>query len=671
MADDTGGMTAPTTPDRSSNASTSDDAATIVATLRRAVRAPWTILITTAVGVITLAMLRVSGSSIAMIGASSPWGGRARPIRSDEYVLRTPLVVRQSRLGFPERTTIGLGEHATGLLTDLPTNSPLRILRPQTVGYGILDVERAFALEWWFVLAAPGLAVCWVVFSITHRTALAAAAGAAVVVAPAVLWWPIPPTGMSIAFAATCCAALVHAGRATRPWQQVAFGTIAGWSLAGLATVLYLPWTIPMAVVFVPLGLTLWWRARRDAHGPAVPWWWSIVPFAVVAAGLTFAFVATHADALDAIRSTVYPGARREPAGGVDPSLVFSAPFDVFATGPRDALVNGTNQSEAAAGLALWLPLLLAGGVWWRWRRSADPVRLATTVTAVATTILLCWAFLPVPAVVGRVSLLDQVPVERLLLPLAVAGVLLLAFASAAPRDDVDGGARRSRAITGVVVAAGVIGWAGVAMRVDGAPVDRLGVTVLTVITAVVFALAISGRGVATLVAVVALSLFSTARINPVQVGLDPLLDAPLMRQVERLDPVLDDDPDAPRWLLDGNDPTATAVMTASGVPLVSGLAWYPLPEPWAVLDPEGDDEAVWNRYARVEFSLTPDDARAVLDAPFPDVVTVTVGVCAAQLTELGVDVVVTAQPLDVPCVRPLGAAPTTPGELLIYERVG
>jgi hypothetical protein len=208
--------------------------------------------------------------------------------------------------------------------------------------------------------------------------------------------------------------------------------------------------------------------------------------------------------------------------------------------------------------------------------------------------------------------------------------------------------------------------WAGWAMRIDGEPVPRLGVVLLALAATGAAALVVSGRGVAGLALAVVLTLFSTARINPVQVGLGPLLDAPLMQQIERVDPGLRELP----WLEDGEADDAVGVLNASGVPLLSGLSWYPDDASWLRIDPDREHVDLWNRLAHVRFDLTPDDAPLQITLPYPDVLLLVGGVCSDGIRALRPGVVVTDQPMDVPCLDLVEPAPTRPGELLLYRYV-
>jgi hypothetical protein len=619
---------------------------------------------------------KVSGSSIAIYGEHNrPSAGQPRQIRGDEFLQRTPLVLRVVRDGFPDRTELGVGVHDTGVLADLPTGNWTMVLRPQAIAYHLLDVERAFALEWWLVLSAPFLGLYGLLVLLTRKVLLSVAAGLAVAVAPAALWWAIPSMGMAVGFAAACAAFLVAAGRAGTRRSAAAFALGAGWSGAGLVTVLYLPWTLPLALVCVPIGLLAWRDARRvrRADGADVaPIGWALGP-AVAAAGLlTLGFLVQHRTAISGIQSTIYPGDRRSSSGGLDLRLLLSSPFDTFAGERSLSTVDGINQSEAAAGFAFWLPLLLAHGTLWSWRRSTDLVARCAWWAMTACTVMLAWAVLPIPGFVGRLTLLDRVPPERLLLPLTV-GATVTAALYAAARSHVDiadasDTAETSRAPVSraVWLTVAATAWAGLTLQIDGHRVSRGWVTLLCVIVGFVAWALLRGRGTVALAAVVVLSSFSTLRINPVQVGLQPILGSPLMRQIRSVPP-----PTAgTRWVMSGKDPDGYGILTASGVPLLSGLSLYPDATAWHRLDPTGGLARTWNRYGRVNVYVQPGDDPVVMGAPYPDVIEVSLGACSSTFRELAIGMVVSDAPITSTCLRQVGPPPTTGDELWFYAPV-
>ena len=69
------------------------------------------------------------------------------------------MVVRQSNTGFTKASDVGMGVHDVGVLLDFPVRSYAAVVKPHSWPYFVLDVERAFALEWWLTVFGPFLGV--------------------------------------------------------------------------------------------------------------------------------------------------------------------------------------------------------------------------------------------------------------------------------------------------------------------------------------------------------------------------------------------------------------------------------------------------------------------------------------------------------------------------------
>ena len=82
------------------------------------------------------------------------------------------------------------------------------------------------------------------------------------------------------------------------------------------------------------------------------------------------------------------------------------------------------------------------------------------------------------------------------------------------------------------------------------------------------------------------------------------------------------------RWL--------SNLFRAIGVRAVGGVHYYPQRELWSRLDPKGESEPAWNRYAHVVFSAGPVRDSARISAPFFDTVRVELCPESAAFRSLG-----------------------------------
>src|SRR5690606_22772541 len=136
---------------------------------------------------------------------------------------------------------------------------------------------------------------------------------------------------------------------------------------------------------------------RRDAWRS----WAAVVGMTIAVAAVGIAvFVLDHRSALAAISQSRYPGDRVLGSGEALPELLCGGPFDLLSARRQFVDVNQTNQSEAASGLMLWLPIAVMGGAIGWWRRGTRIGR-ALIAVLVASGVLAAWALVPVPTRLG------------------------------------------------------------------------------------------------------------------------------------------------------------------------------------------------------------------------------------------------------------------------------
>jgi hypothetical protein len=631
------------------------DAATRVRRFR-SIPVAWRFPVLLVLVVLVLGTLELSGSSASLYAVPSQNdgvdAGRARPNRTDEWWVRTPLLARQATLGLPENDEIGVGNHDMGVAYDLPTRGWEVLTRPHTLPYHVFGIERAFAFEWWIVyLALPAIGLYALALMLGLRVLTAALIAMIVVLSPVVQWWTVSTTGTTIGYALLASVAFIAATRARSVYASIGFAVLAGWLGACLVPVLYPPWVIPMvlmggAAAAAAIGVSFPSREFRRI------WWlrlFGVLGVACVVGGvLVIAFFIVHRDGIQALSNTVYPGARRSSAGKGDLRTLFGAPFDLIESTRSnvEVSVNGLNQSEAAAGLftlfAVGAAIFVSPNwrLWKTWRS-----RVALLGLLGVALVLLSWYLLPIPDIVGRATLFDRVRPQRLLLPLALVGAVALGLF-------LDGQHRSGKKLHPVPLAAGTLAfavptlWAGFSLRIDGELVSRWQVLLLTAVCTTGIALALRGARVGIWV-LVALFAVGSATVNPLQHGLDALLESPAARLGRELRARPGAGAVINFW---GGDIGARGGLTASGVGLVSGVNLYPNDKAWRVLDPDDSQRHAWNRYNNAVWEAGPPGSKPQIIGS-DDTVRVTVDPCDPRLAKLGVGTIVSIVPLTDDCL--------------------
>jgi hypothetical protein len=609
---------------------------------------------------VVLGSLKLSQSSVSLYGPGGEdrglVAGRARPPRTDEWFVRTPLIARQSALGVPQHDQMGVGEHDMAMTNDLPTGGWDVVVRPHLLPYHVLGIERAFAFEWWIVLLAlPALGVYVLALALGVRALTAALIATIVVLSPAVHWWTVSATGTTIGYAFLGSAAFIAATRVRSTYARIGLAAIAGWLTACLVLVLYPPWAVPMFLIGGAAAASTIVASCPPRDERRV-WWRRLLVIAVVAGAvggvLVIGFAIVHRDALEAISNAVYPGARRSSGGSGIFALLFGAPFDIVESTKSQVVVgvNGVNQSESAAGLftvfavAAALVAYSARSFFQPWRR-----RLVFLAVLGVTAVLLAWYSLPIPAGVGRLLLLDRVPTERLQLPIAAASAILLALLVDVVCQPARGPSRRA-VLAGTVAFAVPTLWAGWRLRIDDQLIPRWQVLLLTAAATAGVGIALSGRRVG-LWLLVALFAASAATVNPLQHGLLALVDSPAAHLGRELRARPDTGTVLQFFENQSGDLEALGGFTASGVPLVSGVNEYPNSDAWRVLDPDGSSRDAWDRYNTAIWTGGPPGSEPQISLTPPAALGITVDPCDPRLARLGVRTIVSDYQLTDPCL--------------------
>lgn len=618
----------------------------------------------------------ISGSSLGLyatsVGVSESeagvLAGPARSIRSDEWYVRTPWLLRQVELGLPRSVYGGMGRHDAAVLADMPVRGWELLLRPHAIGYGFLGAGRAIALEWWLMSAVQVVGIYTLLVAVTRRVALGALAGLAVLASPATQWWSVPAGFLTIGYGSLAAGLTILGWRSPSRVRRLALTVPTGLAVAGFLATLYPPWQVGAALVIGPVVLAVALsdavetERRRDLLT-------RIGVSALVGLGIGVAlfgaFLIVHREAVETISATVYPGQRTSSDGG-HASLVslLGGAFDSFTTQAPMMMVNGTNQSENASGLLLLLPaglIVYAAGRNASRRSSWWPLAACLGGGAV----ILSWMLLPLPPWAGAPLLLTLAPPSRLLLPAAFAGVMALALLIHHQDLHASWPARGTR-LAATAAFAAVQGWAAGHYLVDEKPIDlRVAFALLVVVSVGVF-LALGRRPLAGLLVLVAFSAWQASQINPIQRGVDPLTESPLRAAI---DDVSRAEHDASGWVAVASDPLVKGTITAAGVNHVSGVSPYPDRAAWKVVDPSGAHETTWNRYAHVSFALAPAGSPPRVELQGTDGVLVIVDPCGLELTKLEVEFLVVQNQELSSCVTEVDRVPHGEGYVVIYAR--
>jgi len=324
----------------------------------------------------------------------------ARPIRSDEWIVLTPLFQTAVRGGFSTVNQISPYHESLKGFWALPILDWSLVFKPQLWGFWALPPAYAYSLYF---------AVLWTTFLAGYAILLRqlgvniwlAALGSACLFFSAFVqvWWT--SNAPTFAFA---------------PWPLIAFLLpIRAWlklpllfwvSAVWVFGLVYPPFMISGAFALAVLLLAF----RRDALTPG-----NIAVAIVALAALGASFILYFGDYIQTMRETVYPGQRYVSGGGVEWTRLLSHLFPFLTTIQFTPLLANSNECEIAVVSTL-LPLTMLCFVDYRsLRKALEDNRIDFWIAAAGLALMLIWMVVPVPASTGRILLWTQVPPTRMM----------------------------------------------------------------------------------------------------------------------------------------------------------------------------------------------------------------------------------------------------------------
>lgn len=543
-------------------------------------------------------LLKINGSSLhlwsVLLGENDINGivfGVARAIRADEWARGTPMVKALSYENFPFYSNIiRAAPTETVVTTGKITWDFSAIFHPFVWGFLLLGFSYGISFSWCarFIILFMTSYDLFMMLSKNRKISFAFAFS--IVFSPMVQWW----FGTAITELLICCFGLTIIARkylTSRSVKTKILMAVVVFILMGnYVLTMYPAWIVPL--VYVLLGLILWViiSNRKDICLSAkidIP----IIVSTLLLLAVSMAVIYFRsASEIHDMMNTAYPGTTRvnypERAGSLFTNLVnILSPY-------TEMFVGGSNVCETAGMFTLFPLGILLSIVAMIRRKKADA--FCIIMTAVGGFLAL-FTFFDVPEWLRTITLMNMTMSYRVLPCFALTQVLLLFRAVSILLEE-----KRIRWFIGVPVAA-VIAWFinwelwkyNHVQGYEWVYICLLAGTFMACCAAICSGRDPKGRSLfATLMIVV--SLFAGGTVNPVQIGTDEIEKSTVIAEIKE---VVQEDPEG-KWIVEHLAYPVGMLPTMAGAPTINCANNYPNLALWSQLDPEGDDEYFYNRFA-------------------------------------------------------------------------
>lgn len=627
---------------------------------------------------IALSGLAISGSSIGIYDIlgqeknNNLISGEPRTVRSDEWLVTTPMTFSQIKSGYPViNQDIGDGQDMAVAL-DVPYKEWSILFKPQNLGFFVLSAGVAFALKWWLMAYVLMLGVYFLFISLFSRKIPAILLAVYCLFNPFVQWWYQSITLLTIGYALLITAIAIQLLKTNSIKLRIIFSILIYYLMTCFAILMYPAFQVPTVIIVFALFMA-WYLANYEWRYIFEYKRWVYLLTPVIAAVITTAvFLYSHIDAVKAIANTVYPGMRYVSSGGESIDNILSWPFSYLLLDNRYTSTFGTNQSGASHfflfGL-FCLPILVYGLSIRRTQirgLSSNKIKL---VKYIAIAMISVTIFFLVRLYVSHTDFLfnilglSSVPHERLRIGIGLIIIIGIGLAVCGLGDS------RSLLIkTHVLNTFGIsIVYTALILAANGHyQLTSVGgkelvvmILLLTMITSLLIHPRYNIRIIGLSLALV-FALFSTSNVNPLYKGSSTLFSGTLVNQIS-----VEEKKNDSNWIVDDYFAIENLPL-AAGAEVFGGTYSYPQKEVWEKYFPGQDD--VINRYSHIQFIIQ-DEKATTLTLRQADNTIVNTSSCSSLLRDAHVDYIVSTK-LNEPykCFDKLGTSPQD-SPFVIYKR--
>ncbi len=586
--------------------------------------------------VVALATLfELSGSSTAIMsaflgdgGAQGTLLGIPRSIRSDEWLVFTPFAFSQGSTGYAAVSDLLRGTATNvNLVYAQPCWDFSTLFRPFLWGYLVFGSTRGLAFFWSSRLVCLFLvseAFAQMLFGKSRKVSVAFAL--MVTFAGTVQWWfAVNGTAELFIFGQSLVLCLdgLLGEKACDKRRSLLLSMAIAWLCVAFVFILYPAWQVILFWVFAALGIARVCGFVQAGHGAkeVLQRLKPLILSVVLAGAAAAACLLPVMDVVQAVSNTVYPGNRVNNGGELDLAQLGDwarALFSPLAASAQSSYAYtsafSTNVCESAAFFALApLGCVVALVTCVRSRaekRSLDPVLCALCVVEL---VFLVYSVVGLPGPLASITLLSHSTSTRCwemvgyvdLILLVRSAVVLRAQAPCAEADD-----KRQGKLVAIVVALAALCLAAslAAENVRLLFVVGAAAAMFVLLASVVLMRRAAADAELCLLSVAVLVAVSGACVNPLQTGAYTLTDGATATAISQANG------DADLWLADNS--TLGDLCVAQGASCINSVNTYPTLDTWHKIDPNGEYEQVYNRYAHITVEATDGETTFELTAP-------------------------------------------------------
>lgn len=573
----------------------------------------------------------------------TPVLGKYRSIRSDEWVVNTPIFVSQAV--DEENRFAYYNDNLRGTLTDMysvlspPVWDILTIARPFNIGFLLFGASRGLTCLW----AGKYIALMLVAFEfcmlITDKKKVISAVGMLLIVfSAATQWWNLTLDILIFGMLALILADKYLSTEKLKTKILCALGIFL--SAISYVFVMYPAWQIPFIFIFIAIFISLCIKNRKiyKIHKKDILIILCVI-LAIGAIGLRYLYLS--GDALNATMSTDYPGSRFETGGG-GLKIMFSYVYSFLFP------YSGVENPCELSGMISFYPIPMILAIIYLIRNKDRKQHMGFFIPLLVLSVIFSiFTLFETNKIFATITLLFMTPGWRLAVPLGFIQVLLVVYLLAIMKNDTK--IMKDDIAKVVAILLSVI-FLSIALKT--APANLLGSLksyccglILLIFLYLILTMNNEKNRKILLIGLVGMSIVTGITVNPIQRGISVLTDKPIAKEIRK---IVEEDSKNNLWITDNTIFYMPNYILASGAKVLNSTNIYPNFELFETV--LGKDEfekeenrKIYNRYEHITMEITADINKVEL--VYQDAIKLYL--TPDKVKELGVKYIVSTRDLD------------------------
>lgn len=536
----------------------------------------------------------------------SPVLGKYRSIRSDEWVVNTPIFISQA---IDKDSPFSYNnDNLRGTSTDMntvvaaPVKDILILARPFNIGFILLGASRGLAVLW----AGKWISLILVAFEffmlITNKNKKVSLLGMMLVVFSAsTAWW----NSTDVLFWGMLALLLIDKFLSTRNFK-VKLACAVGIFISSISYVfiMYPAWQLPFGYIYLALFIYLCIK-NKEIYKLEKKDFLIIIPIVLGVIGIGLRYLLLSKDALNMTLNTSYPGKRFE-IGGNGIKILFSYVYSYLF--PFIAI---DNPCELAGMLSFYpLPTILA--VIYLIRNKDSKKHLGFFIPLLILSVLFSvFALFKTNNIFAKITLLYMSTGTRITIPLGFIQILLLTYLISIVNKDT----LIFKNLDFVKIFSIVISVIIFIIAIKTSPITfgslksyLLGL-ILLIFIYLIFTINIEKNKNLLIIGLILMAIMTGAFVNPIQKGISVITDKPVSKEIQK---IVNDDSNNNLWFTNNTSFFIPGYLLANGAKVINSVNTYPNFDLYKIVLGEEESQKeenkyIYNRYNHLTMEITKD----------------------------------------------------------------